>query len=101
MKVNYVQKHLQLSEGQKEYIEEKLSHLKKYRRVEDESTLIQVNVEFFDSKVSDDKISFVVNMILPHATVRAEVSSKTVEEGADVAYDKLKIQLEKYKERHA
>lgn len=101
MKLNYVQKHLQLSQEQRDYIEEKLSHLKKFRKVEDEATIIQVNVEFFDSKISDKKIELVVNMNLPHATVRAEINASTVEEGIDLAYDKLKIQLEKYKERHA
>lgn len=99
MKINYVQKHFHLSDDQKAYIEEKLEHLKKYRRVDDEATLVQVHIEFFDSKISDQDIAFAVNIILPHATVRAEVNCKTLEEGIDLAYDKLKSQLEKYKER--
>lgn len=97
MRINYVQKHTSLTDRQREYIEEKLTHLKKYRRVEDESTIINVNVEFFDSKISNQNISFSVTMVLPHATVRTDVDCQTVEEGIDLAFEKLKAQLDKYK----
>jgi ribosomal subunit interface protein len=99
MKINYLQKHLSLTDGQKEYIETKLDHLKKFDRVEDESTLVKVDVEYTESKISDRKILMIVQMVLPHMVARAEVDCKTVEEGIDLAHDKLKIQLEKHKEK--
>jgi len=101
MQINFIQKHIHLSEEQKNYIQEKLEHLKRFRRVEDESTLIRVDVENFDNKASGQDIALTVNMVLPHHTVRAEVEANTVEEAIDLAHDKLKVQLEKYKEMHS
>jgi len=100
MQINYTQKHIRLSDDQKAYIEDKLDSLKKFRKVEDESTLIKVDVEFFDSKIAKENLSFTVNMIIPHATVRAEVDCVTIEEGIDLAIEKLRSQLEKYKDKH-
>ena len=97
MKINFTQKHIHLSDEQKAYIEGKLENLKKYRKVEDESTAIRVDVEYLESKSSDSNIFLTVNMVLPHTTVRAEVDGQKVEEAIDLAYEKLEKQLEKLK----
>lgn len=100
MQVSIINKHLHLSDDQKAYIEEKIGHLKHYgERVDDESTQVRVDVESNSIKTSNKNISLQVTMFVPHAVVRAEVLGITVEEAIDLAIEKLKKQLERYKGR--
>jgi putative sigma-54 modulation protein len=67
------------------------------QRVDDESTLVRVDVEHNSVKTSNKNISIQVTMVVPHAVVRAEVEAISPEEGIDLAVDKLKKQIERYK----
>lgn len=98
MQISIINKHLHLTDEQKQYIEEKIGHLKHLgERVDDESTKVRVDVEANNLKTSNKNVSLQVTMYVPHAVVRAEVLGITPEEAIDLAVDKLKKQLERYK----
>lgn len=100
MQVQIFDRHISLSDNQLEYIREKVFHLKFFgEKVDDESTQVRVDVEGNKSKTSNKNVTVQVTMFVPHAVIRAEVYSTTVEEGIDLALDKLKKQLERYKGR--
>lgn len=87
-----------LGDNQKEYINNKIDNLKKYeQRMADEATMIRVDVERTNSKTGNDKIGTQITMYIPNAVIRAEVKGVTVEETIDLAVEKLKKQIERYK----
>ena len=91
---------LSLNETQKDYVTEKIVNLKNYgERVDDESTHARVDVEHNKMKTSNKNITVQVTLTVPHAVIRAEVFSTTVEEGVDLAVEKLRKQLERYKSK--
>ena len=98
MQVSIIQKHINLSDSQKDYITEKIENLKHLgQRIDDESSQVRVDVEQNNLKTTNKNISIQVTMIVPHAVVGAEVMAITPEEAVDLAVDKLKKQLERYK----
>ncbi len=98
MQVSIIQKHINLSEAQKDYIQEKIENLKHLsQRVDDESTVVRVDVEHNNLKTTNKNISLEVTMVVPHAVVRAEVMATNPEEAIDLAVEKLKKQIERYK----
>ncbi len=100
MQVTIVEKNLSLNDFQKDYINGKIENLGTLgERVDDESTQVRVDVEVNSNKTSNKNITVEVTMFVPHAVVRAEVYATTVEEGMDLAVDKLKKQLERYKSK--
>lgn len=100
MQLTIIQKHINLSEGQKDYIQEKIEHLKHLgQRVDDESTQVRVDVEHSNVKTTNKNISLQVTMFVPHAVVRAEVLGISPEEAIDLAVEKLKKQIERYKNK--
>lgn len=98
MHINIINKHLHISDDQKDYIEKKINHLKHLgERVDDESTKVRVDIESNNIKTTNRNISLQVTMHLPHSLVRAEVLAVTVEEAIDLAVEKMEKQLERYK----
>lgn len=98
MQVSIVQKHINLSEDQKNYVQDKIENLKHLsQRVDDESTQVRVDVELNSMKTTNKNTSLQVTMFVPHAVVRAEVMAVSPEEGIDLAVEKLKKQIERYK----
>lgn len=101
MNITIHHKHIELSEHQQDYIMEKITHLKKFgERIDDESTQVRVDVTTNADKTTNKNISMQVTMFVPHAVIRAEVMGVTVEEAIDLAEEKLKKQLERYKVRN-
>ena len=98
MQVTFYDKHMRLSESQREYVQEKIEHLKHFSdRVDDESTQVKVEVEAHPSKISNKDLVIQVTMFVPNGVIRAEVPATTVEEGIDIAVSKLKKQIARYK----
>jgi putative sigma-54 modulation protein len=98
MQVQIFDRHLHLNDDQLEYIRGKIFNLGSYGEgIDDESTEVRVDVELNNVKTSNKNITVQVTMIVPHAVIRAEVYATTVEEGIDIAEDKLKRQIERYK----
>lgn len=91
---------LSLAKKQEDYVRSKLDNLKKYAgRVADEST--QCRVEFRENKLKSEgnRIYCEVTLYVPQAVIRAEVTGSKVEEAFDLALDKLRRQIERYKSR--
>jgi len=98
MKIQLFSQSITLGDNQKQYIEEKINNLKKYEeRVADEATIVRVDVEKTKVKSGDEKISTQITMHVPNAVIRAEVKGSTIEETADLAVEKLRKQIERYK----
>lgn len=98
MQVKIHEKNLTLSDAQRDYIVKKIDHLSNLEeRVDDESTKVKVEVETNKIKTSNKKLSVQVTMFVPNAVIRAEVKALTPEEGIDLAEDKLRKQIERYK----
>ena len=101
MQVSIIHKHINITDEQKEYVEEKINHLKHLgQRVDDESTMVRVDIESNNVKTSNKNVSLQITMFVPHAVVRAEVFGITIEEAVDLAVEKLRKQLERYKSRN-
>lgn len=98
MQIQIVSTTLTLGGNQKEYIDEKVKNLSKYEeRVADEATIIRVDVENKKFKSGEKNISTQITMYVPNAVIRAEVKGSTVEETVDLAVEKLRKQIERYK----
>lgn len=98
MQVQIFDRNITLSDRQLEYIQDKIFHLKSFgEKVADESTQVRVDIESNRIKTSNKNITVQVTIFVPHAVIRAEIFSTTVEEGIDLCVDKLKKQLERYK----
>lgn len=98
MQIQIIGQSITLGDNQKDYINEKIDNLKKYEeRVSDEATLIRVDVAKRKVKSGDEKIVTQITMYIPQAVIRAEVNGSTVEETTDLAVEKLKKQIERYK----
>ncbi len=98
MQVKIHEKNLTLNDAQRDYIIKKIDHLSNLEeRVDDESTKVKVEVETNKIKTSNKKLSVQVTMFVPSAVIRAEVKALTPEEGIDLAEDKLRKQIERYK----
>ncbi|HRY90856.1 MAG TPA: ribosome-associated translation inhibitor RaiA, partial [Candidatus Gracilibacteria bacterium] len=100
MQVTVFDRNMSLNDFQKDYINEKIDNLKTYgERIDDESTQVRIDVEMNSIKTSNKNVTVQVTMFVPHAVIRAEVYATTVEEGVDLAVEKLKKQIERYKTR--
>ena len=98
MKIQLFSQSITLGDNQKEYLENKIDNLKKYEeRVADEATIVRVDVKKNKVKSGDEKIVTQITMYVPNAVIRAEVKGSTVEETADLAVEKLRKQIERYK----
>ncbi len=98
MQIQIFNRHVKLDDAQLEYIREKMFNLGTYGEgIGDESTEVRVDIESNKIKTSNKNITVQVTMIVPRAVIRAEIYSVTVEEGVDLAIDKLKKQIERYK----
>ena len=97
MQINFHQKHLHLSDHQKDYVSGKLESLTRYKAMLDESVWVKVDVEYGEHVSSDAKIHMAISVHVPGADLRAETACLTVEEGIDLIEPKLAQQLEKHK----
>ncbi len=98
MQVQIFNRHIRVDDDQLDYIREKIFNLRSYGEgIDDESTEARVDIESNKIKTSNKNVTVQVTMIVPRAVIRAEVYSTTVEEGIDLAVEKLKRQIERYK----
>ena len=76
---------------------EHLTHLA--RAMGDESSKLHVDVEQTRIKTTDHKMMLRATLSVPHRVMHAEASGMHFLEAADILEDKLRRQIEKYKER--
>ncbi|MCC6643224.1 ribosome-associated translation inhibitor RaiA [Candidatus Peregrinibacteria bacterium] len=97
MQINFHQKHIHLSDAQKDYAQSKIEGLARFKVMEDESVVVKVDVEYREHIASDKKILMAVNVHIPGEALRAETDCVSIEEGIDLIEPKLASQLEKNK----
>lgn len=71
------------------------------KRLQDEASLITVDVEGRDTKKKNDQLKVGITVELPGKTLRAESRRFEVVEAIDRCVEKLEPQLRKYKELHS
>lgn len=100
MKIQIHSKGIDLQQKDTEYINERINHLADYaQRVKDESTMAQVHVSLDHAKSKAGHVSMEVTLHVPGVMIRAEVHATTVNEATDLAFEKLKRQVGKYKSK--
>lgn len=94
-------KNISLSDEQKELIQKKMEKLNSFaRKMNDESAKIRVEIEYDDIKEKHQKIFCSVTIFVPQNTMRAETHAETVQSAIDICEEKLKVQIEKYKDKY-
>ncbi len=76
---------------------EKLSHLA--ARIEDESSEIRVDLSYEDTRSKNDSYGCILTMFVPQETLRAEARDETLENVVDAVIEKIKGQIEHYKNK--
>lgn len=98
MQIKIHTKQLELRPHQKALVEEKISHLTHLAdRIQDEASLIQVDLAHEAVKAIQDAYECVLNFFIPHATLRAEARAESLESAIDKAMEKIRPQIERYK----
>lgn len=99
MTIQVRSKNVHVSDDHKDYIEKKLLALKKYyATIADEGAQTTVTLSSNTEK-SGASYNIEVRIVVGKKTFMAEEKSTSLEEGIDLAHDKLKIQLQRYKEK--
>ncbi len=99
MLVHFHSKGLDLNENAREYIEKKIMNLKKYYNIGDDDTST-AHIEVSQNKErSSSLVTISVRIVISKKTFMSETKGMTVEEAVDLSHDKLKVQLQRYKER--
>ncbi len=90
-----------LTKKQEEYASKKIGLLERYVPQKARDSL-KTEVKLKESKARDKSTCVCeVIMHLPHGSVTVHEKAKTMLAAIDLAEDKLKVQLKKYKDKHA
>jgi len=93
--------HGKLTPAIKQYVQAKIGEVDKFvSRIARASMHVEVKLKEQKTK---DKVKYICEPIvfLPHGQVMVQARGETVEAAIDEAEAKLKVQLKKYKEKHA
>lgn len=98
MQFQFYASNFKITDEQKIYAEEKVRHVTKNApRVEDESTVVKVDFRKTKLASDDQRFACEVTLFVPGAVVRAECKAPTAEAAIDMAEEKLRRQIERYK----
>lgn len=100
MQIKMHTQHVELSEERKDYFLakfEKVTHLA--QRLSDESTELKVDLVHQASKRQEDAYECHLTIYVPHDTLRAEAHSDSLENAVDDVIEKIKTQIERYKDK--
>lgn len=93
--------HIKISGEQEEYVNQKIGLMDRYiPRKARESAKTEVKLKEEKSK-ENTRFTCEVIMHLPHGSITIHEKATTIFAAIDLAEDKLKAQLRKYKEKHA
>lgn len=99
MLFNFHCKGINLNENASDYIEKKIMGLKKYYNVGDDDTSTAYIEVSQNKERSSNLVNITVRILVAKKTFISETKGMTVEEAIDLAHDKLKVQLQRYKEK--
>ena len=102
MHILHFEKGLRYSDKELVTFARKIGKLAAYcERVKDEGSLIRVDAERRDTKKERDSILMTIQVNLPKKVLRAESRKESAVEALDRCIEKLKSQIDKYKEMHS
>lgn len=100
MQIKIISQNLNLSDEQERLIRGKVEKLSTYAaRISDESTEIKVDVSYKQSKSPEDAYSCKLTFFVPGDTLRAEGRSDSLRNVLDEIIEKIKGQIERYKNK--
>jgi putative sigma-54 modulation protein len=93
--------HTTLDPSLRKYVQKKIGSLDKYIPRNARSTA-RMEVFLKESKAKDKNTSICeVNVYLPHSTINIKECAINMYSAIDIVEEKIKVQLKKYKDRHA
>lgn len=99
MLVHFHSKDITLSDTARDYVEKKIMNLTKYYNAGDDDTS-SAHIEVSQNKERSSNLATIsVRINVGKKTFMSETKGMTVEEAIDLAHDKLKVQLQRYKEK--
>lgn len=102
MNIQHFEKGLHYNDKELLIMARKVGKLATYcSRVKDEASLIRVEAVRSDTKKNRDQVTVAITVELPHKVLRSESLKNHVIEALDRALEKMKPQLDKYKELHS
>ncbi len=102
MNIQHFEKGLHYNDKELLIMAKKIGKLATYcSRVKDEASVIKVEAIRSDTKKNRDQVLVAVTVELPHKVLRSESLKNKVIEALDRAIEKMKPQLDKYKEMHS
>ncbi|MEK7069837.1 MAG: ribosome-associated translation inhibitor RaiA [Patescibacteria group bacterium] len=102
MNINLKATNFELTPSIREYVEKRVNGLEKFIRVTDESVQAWVEIgKTTNHHNKGDIFRAEIQIRIPHCGkgVRAEATHQTLNEAIDDAHDKMKLELEKVKDR--
>lgn len=101
MHVEHFEKGVRYSDQDLILLAKKIGKLATYCRfLKDEGSMIRVEAERRDTKKERDQAKVMLTLVLPNKVLRAESRKNTVLEALDSCTEKLKPQIDRYKEMH-
>ncbi len=98
MEIKIKSKHINLSDGQKNTIHDKVGRLQHLAdRLSDDSTEFRVEIRHEESRKADDAYICQLTIFAPHSVIRTEARNNSISTVVDECMDKIKSQIERYK----
>lgn len=100
MQIKMHSQHVDLSEEREAYIRDKFEKVTHWAdRLSDESVEIKVDLIHQAAKKREDAYECHLTIYVPHDTLRAEAHSDSLESAVDDVIEKIKTQIERYKDK--
>lgn len=98
MNIQITTRSLDLTPDQRAYIEDKLNNIVHLgKELEDPANLARVEVDYREVENAEKRVTIEVTLNVPHSIIRVTQDSSTVEEGMDLAAEKMRRQIERYR----
>ncbi len=97
MQIQIVAQGMEILEADRDYVEQKINHLADFGDIlKDEAVHSHINVSWQGDKAKAGHLALDVVIFVPGAIIRAEALATTLQEATDIAFEKLKRQIDKY-----
>lgn len=100
MEIKIHTRNVHLGEGREKAIREKFEKLSKLaHRISDASSEIRVDIEHEEARKNDDAYVCTLTLFVPQDTLRSESRSGSLETAIDQVIEKIRGQIEHYKDK--
>ena len=100
MEIKIQTHHVELGTERETYFYQKFEKLTQFAsRISDESSEIRAEMEHEEARKPEDQYVCRLTLFVPHDTMRAESRSDSLENAVDDVIEKIKGQIEQYKDK--